>query len=292
MKDEVKPYDALLCRQVFRQVWIIVGIILLSRFTKNWAVAGLAVYGIWNALKQKAGPTLIVYLLLAFLPMINPLIMPRYHHFTAIARLSTLAMTGALILTGDSRSGSQHIPLEGLYPYLLVAVVSSIEGYCPIISYLKIVNVFIFITGIYIGTKNIHQCPAALHQVRHAILAIILLLVYGSLGSLSFPSVAYYTSLRSKVAEFGMAYADEYFSEHAGMSGLFTGISVHSQFLGPMLACCFAWLLCDMIIVERRFSPLHIALLLPIPIMAYMTRSRLAFLVLVVSVVFILFYCI
>ncbi len=291
MNDELKSYDALLCRQVFRQVLLIVGIVILSRFTKNWAVAGLSMYGILSALKRRPGPTLIVYLLLAFLPMLNPLIMPRYHHFSAIARLSTLAMTCALILTGDNRDGRNQIPLGTIYPFLLMAALSSIEGYCPVISYLKIVNFFIFITGIYIGTKNIHKCPEALYLLKCAFLAIIVLLVYGSLATLPFPSVAYYTSLRHVIAEFGLDYADDYFTDASGMNGLFTGITVHSQFLGPTIACCFAWLLCDMIIVERRFSPLHLALLLPIPLIAYMTRSRLALLVLAFSVVFIMFYC-
>ena len=292
MNDELKSYDAVLFRQVFRQVGIIVGIILLSRFTKNWAVAGLALYGILSALKQRQGPTLIVYLLLAFLPMVSPVLMPRYLHFMAIARLSTLAMTCALILTGDNRDGRNQIPLGTIYPFLLMAVLSSIEGYCPVISYLKIVNFFIFITGIYIGTKNIDQCPDALLQLKYTFLAIVLLLVYGSLATLPFPSVAYFTSLRNIIAEFGFDYADAYFSDAYGRTGLFTGITVHSQFLGPTVACCFAWLLCDMVIVERRFSSLHIALLLPIPFIAYMTRSRLAFLVLAVSIAFIAFYCV
>ncbi len=280
------------CRSVFRYALMIVGLVILSRVTKNWAVAGLALYGILSALKQRPGPTLVVYLLLAFLPMVNPVLMPRYQHFSVISRLSTLAMTCALILTGDNRDGRNQIPLGAVYPFLLMAAVSSIEGYCPVISYLKILNFFIFITGIYIGTKNINQCPEALQQIKRTFLAIILLLVYGSLCTLPFPSVAYFTSLRDQIIEFGLEYAEDYFAEQEGMTGLFTGITVHSQFLGPTIACCFAWLLCDMVIVERKFSHMHIALLLPIPLIAYMTRSRLALFVLTFSVIFIMFYCI
>ena len=112
--------DRQLCRKVLRQAMLIVGIVLLSRFTKNWAVAGLAAYGILSALKQRPGPTLVVYLLLAFLPMINPALMPRYQHFTAIARLSTLAMTCALILTGDNRDGRNQLPLGTIYFFLII----------------------------------------------------------------------------------------------------------------------------------------------------------------------------
>ena len=292
MNDEVKTFDALLFRQVFRQVWIIVGIILLSRFTKNWAVAGLALYGILSALKHRTGPTIIVFFLLSFLPMVSPVFMPRYAHFSSIARLSSMAMTCALILTGDSRLGRNQIPLGLLYGYLLIALLSSIEGYCPLISYLKVLNFFIFITGIYIGTKNIDACPNDMQQIRYVILAVIFLLVYGSLATLAFPSVAYYTSMKSIVMEYGYEYADEVFLDSVGRQNLFTGIAVHSQFLGPMLGCCFAWLLCDMLIAEQKFSPLHIALLLPIPVMAYMTRSRLAFVVLATAVAMAALYCI
>ncbi len=292
MNDELKSYDALLFRQVFRQALIIVAIVVLSRFTKNWAVAGLALYGILCALKQRPGPTLVVYLLLAFLPMVSPALMPRYQHFSVIARLATLAMTCALILTGDNREGRNQIPLGTIYPFLLLAALSSVEGYCPVISYLKVFNFFFFVTGIYIGTKNIDHCPEAIHQLKYTFLAIALLLVYGSLATLAFPSVAYYTSMKSIVMEYGYAYADEVFQDSVGRQNLFTGITVHSQFLGPMLGCCFAWLLCDMLIAEQKFSLLHIVLLLPIPVMAYMTRSRLAFVVLATAVAMAALYCI
>ena len=284
--------NASIYRQVLRYVLLISGIVFLSRVTRNWAVAGLALYGILSALKQRAGPTIIVFFLLSFLPMITPAIMPRYVHFTIIARLSSMAMTCALILTGDSRSGRNQIPLGTLYVYLLIASLSSIEGYCPLISQLKVLNFFLFITGIYIGTKNIDNFPKDILQIRYVILAVIVLLVYGSLATLAFPSVAYYTSMKSIVVEYGYAYADEVFQDSVGKQVLFTGITVHSQFLGPMLGCCFAWLLCDMLIAEQKISPLHITLLLPIPVMAYMTRSRLAFVVLATAVAMVALNCI
>ncbi len=281
-----------LYRQVLRYVLLISGMIFLSRITRNWAVAGLAVYGILSALKQRAGPMLIVFFLLSFLPMVSPAIMPRYAHFSTIARLSSMAMTCALILTGDRRQGRNQIPLGTIYFYLLIAILSSIEGYCPLISHLKVLNFFLFITGIYMGTKNIESCPSDIQQVRYVILAVIVLLIYGSLATLAFPSVAYYTSMRRIVLEYGYSYADEVVQESIGRQKLFTGITVHSQFLGPMLGCCFAWLLCDMLIAEQKMSPLHIALLLPIPVMAYMTRSRLAFVVLAAAVAMAALYCI
>ncbi len=173
-----------------------------------------------------------------------------------------------------------------------MAAISSIEGYCPVISYLKIINFFVFIAGLCLGTKRIDRHPRDLRQIRCAILAIIALLTYGSLLTLPFPSIAYFTSLKDIVIEHGTQYADEAFHEYTGSAGLFTGITAHSQFLGPVLACAFAWLLCDMLLVERAFSPIHIALLVPIPVLAYMTRSRLAFVVLASSMAMVGAYCI
>lgn len=278
--------------QVGCKILLICGVVFASRITSNWAITAVAAYGIFCALNRKTAPTVIVFLLLAFLPMVNPALMPRYAHFSMIARLSSLAMTAALIITGDGRQGRNQIPLGILYFYLIVAVISSIEGYCPVISYLKVLNFFVFITGIYVGTKNLDRCPNDIRQIRYTFLALAFIIEYGSLITLFWPSVAYFTSLRSVIAELGLEVAEEVFQENEGMTALFTGVTVHSQFLGPMLACCLGWILCDMSASLRSVTPLHVALLIPIPVLAYMTRSRLALVVIVAAVFVVMFYTI
>ena len=200
-------------RFVFRDAFIICGIILLSTLTRNWAMIGLVFYGIAAAATYKPGKAICAYLLLTFLQMINHILMPRYPHFAVIARLGSIAMTFALIIGANGRTGHHRLPLGVLFFYLLCATLSSTFGYFPLISYLKIVNFAFFILGLYIGTRNLQLYPSSISTIRHFILALILLLTYGSLLTLPFPSVAYYTSVRYLLTEYGLDGAPEVVSE-------------------------------------------------------------------------------
>lgn len=269
---------------------LIFALVILANRISNWFTLGIAIYGVAAATSKKAGKALVVFMLLSLLPMINPMIMPRYGQYSIIARITSLLMSAALISSGCIRNGKHQLPLLTLYLYLFVSFFSSAFGYYPLISYLKILNFSFFILGIYYGTKNIHQNPEDLREIRISMLALIILLVYGSLMTIPFPSVAYFTSVRSALISGDTLGARNILSGDG--TKLFSGITVHSQFLGPMAASCFGWLLCDMWIAERKISKLHIALLAPIPIIAFMTRSRLAFLVLIAAVLGNALYCI
>lgn len=269
-------------RAVFYDAFLICGIVLLSTLTRNWAFLGLTAYGIAVAAEQKLGKALCVYLLIAFLPAVNLMLMPRYGHYAIISRLSSLLITAALILGAGTRPGRHQIPLGTIFLYLAVAIISSMFGYFPLISYLKIINFAIFILGIYVGTKNMNLRANDIHQIRHIILAIVLLLTYGSLLTLPFPSIAYFTSLQNAVREYGIGFAEDVFSSGNQMF-LFSGVGTSSQFIGPACACLSAWLLCDMWLVKKKMSTLHLALMAPIPLICFLSRSRLAFFVLLIA---------
>ena len=276
-------------RQVFRQLLMVCGVILLSRITQNWGLIFVALYGVNCCIDRKIGQALVIFLLLSFLPMVNPFIMPRYSQFAMIARLASLLMSFALLASGVNRPGPHRLPLDLLFVYLFVEAFSSLQGYAPLVSELKIVNFSFLILAISIGTRNLHRSPNDILLLRNTYLAIIAFTVYGSLLTLPFPHIAYLTSLRGVMANWGLDYAYEVASDSKGL--LFTGTTAHSQFLGPLSACCLGWLLCDLWLVEKRWNPLHVALLLPIPVIAYMTRARIALLTLVVAVLVSVFLC-
>lgn len=256
---------------------VIVSTTLLCRVTQGYGIGIVGALGFFYALRGKVGISLFVYVLIPFLTMINPILMPRPPFFSMGARITTLFVAVGLVFGGTKRKGQEQLPLAYLFYYLVIATISSFQGYFPLISYFKILNFSAFIVGIYIGTKNINQKPEDLFFVRASFLAFGILLVYGSLATLPFPSIAYFTSVRNLITAEGIEAADEALSEMKG-SGLFTGITVHSQFLGPALACFAGWLACDMLFVERKMRILHLALLLPMPIMIAMTRARIGFL--------------
>jgi hypothetical protein len=282
-------FNRLQLKQVFRQLLVICGVLLLSRFTKNWGFVFVALYGVSCCLRRDIGRALVVFLLLSFLPMVNPFIMPRYGQFAMIARLSSLLMALALLFSGIDRPGPHRLPLDLLFLYLFVAAFSSLQGYAPLVSELKIVNFTFLLLAIAIGTRNLHRNPADIQLLRNTYLAVIAFTVYGSLLTLPFPHIAYLTSLRNIMVNWGMEYA--YDVATSGQSLLFCGATAHSQFLGPMSACCLGWLLCDMWLVEKRWNLLHVALLIPIPFICFMTRARIGLLSLAVAVFANVFIC-
>ena len=268
----------------------IVAAALLCRYTLGYGIGVIGAVGFFYALRGKAGVSLFIYLLIPFLTMANPILMPRLPFFSMGARITTLFVAVGLVLGGSKRKGNEQLPLAYLFYYLVIATISSFQGYFPLISYFKILNFSAFIVGIYIGTKNINQKPEDLFFVRAGFLAFGLLLVYGSLATLPFPSIAYFTSVRELVIDAGIDAAEEALLEMEG-TGLFTGITSHSQFLGPALACFSGWVACDMLFVERRMRVLHLALLFPIPIIIAMTRARIGVLTFCTIIVFLGAYC-
>ena len=279
-----------LYKLVFKLSLLIVGTIVACRFLKIYVSVAVAVVGVFYALRGNVGISLFVFAFLPFFTLLNPLVLPKFPHCAMVSRLAMLSVVGALILGGTRRKGQEKLPLGYVFIYLVIALISSFQGYFPLISYFKIINFSAFILGIYVGTQNIDQNPEDVFTVRAGFLAIACLLVWGSLATLPFPTVAYFTSVRSAILADGLDAAEEALASAEG-AGLFTGITAHSQFLGPALACLGGWIACDMLFVEKRIRLLHALLLAPIPFMIAMTRSRIGILTFCMLIVFLATYC-
>lgn len=244
----------------------------------------VALLGIFAAIRGKNGLVISTMLFSVFCVMLNPYVLPRDEYFGKISKMAMLVLPFAMIVGGRVAKSEEKLPLNSIFLFLPAAFLSSMGGWVPVISYLKIVNFAVFIVGLILVSKGLDKKPEELFIIRVFIIAISAILVYGSLAALAFPGVAYYTSLKNAVNNEGLVYAEEVYYSMAddGMS-LFSGITIHSQFLGPALACLAGFLLADMLLVEQKMSKLHLAILLPMPVMLYMTRARvgvLAFLVL------------
>lgn len=271
---------------------LFVATVFFCRFTWGYGLVVIPVAVLYFALTAKTGALIMTSMFLPLLVVINPILMPRTAVFAQIARLSAIFVQLILIFSGAARGGgNRQLPLGGLLPYLIVAFISSTIGYFPLISYLKIINFLIFLLSIYIGTRNMDYDPSDMRIVRAGLLAFSILMIHGSLLTLPFPSIAYYTSLKKAVGEYGSAYVDYMYSGSEEGKMLFSGISLHSQFLGPALAVLGAWVLLDLFFIERGMSKLHVALLAPLPVMLYMTRSRIGLFTMVVAFSTMLFYC-
>ncbi len=289
-QSQTEMFDDPLYKRVFHITALVVAIMLLCRFTNGYAIIAVAIIGAFYALRGNAGVSLFFYILLPTIALINPLILPRPPMVAIVSRLTSLAIVAALILGGAKRKGSEQLPLGYIFPYLVIALISSFQGYFPLISYFKILNFTAFILGLFIGTRNINQNKKDIDFMRAAFLSIAIVVVWGSLATLPFPAIAYYTSARSTIVAQGLEAAEDMLANREAAS-LFSGISAQSQFLGPCLVCIGGWVACDMLFVERRLNLLHLLLLAPIPIMIAMTRSRIGILSFCLLIVALTAFC-
>lgn len=272
-------------RDVLRQAMWIAGLVVASRWTKNYAILVLAALGIVWALRRQAGKALVVFMLLSALPLVNPYVMPRYGHFAMMARFTSLAMSFALLASAHTMSPRHRIPLGLLFAFSMVATISSFSGYAPVVSLLKMVNFVTFVMAFYIGEQDIDRDPSGLKILKDSIMALIILVEYGSLViRFTIPGIAYMSNLEALRGGYGAGFM-------ANAKDLFCGITVHSQALGPLLASCFGWVLCDLLLTNPRSKTLHMLTLAPIPPLLYMTRSRAALLSWIVALVASQYFC-
>ena len=190
-------------------------------------------------------------------------------------RIAPLLIGIALFIMANSRRGVNRLPLGSLFLYLAVSVISSMDGWSPAISYMKMLNFIMFIIGIRLGTQNLQDRPQDVYLERMTFLAIVCIVIFGSLLTIPFPMISYstnfmWTHVHSQV-EAATVLAE--MEANSGVS-LFSGILNHSQALAPVLSCCIALTLADMLFIERRITLLHISLIVLGLGELYMTRSR------------------
>jgi len=282
-----------LTRKVF---FVLIGAIIATKLTAGaFGVVILAV-GLWGALTRKPAYALICFCLLPFMTIMNPIIFGFGSLLGYSARLGMPVLTLAMIVSASSRPGRFSIPLLSMFGYVAVAIVSSINGYAPMISYFKIINFVLFFVGIYVGTKNLDKLPRDLLLLRAFFLAFAVFIVLGSfVVNYTNPFAAHYSAYGWHMAAGGTVLAQEAMAETiatTGEAGFLCGIVNHSQCLGPTTTCIAGWLLCDMLFVEKRVMPGHLLTLLLCPVVLYMTKSRTSLLGFVVMLLLVTMYCV
>ncbi len=142
----------------------------------------------------------------------------------------------------------------------------------PLISYLKLAQFVLFLMGLLFVTRIMQQSDNGLYQLRCVFMAIAIIFLWGSLLSRLVPSIGFSMTL-GNLANYGLETTGEELLKGEGML-MFNGMTWHSQMLAPVVAIMAAWVLCDMLLIERRFTLLHTSLVATSPILLYMSRSR------------------
>ncbi len=280
-------------KQTAKMLVFTVASILLCRFSAGYLTPVFVLAGVLCAFLNHLGWALVFFVLMPFFVILNPGVLPKDNFVVGISlRMGPLLIGLVLAISAASREGRHRLPFVGIIPFMLAALISSVDGWVPYVSYLKWINFVVFLFGIWFGTQNLQHRPEDVFLLRSFFLALAVLLAFGSIFVMPFPSISYATSLGYALKEGGAAFAEDVFREMRldGIKTLFCGITNHSQALGGLLVCTFPWVLCDMLFVERRFCFLHLALIVAMLPLIYMTRSRMALMSFVGSLLFVTFY--
>ena len=269
--------DTDIYKLTFRMVAFTVLAIVLCRVTRGAIMPVFALIGVCLALANNLGWALVFFVMMPFFVILNPgIVGARSSLYGPSLRFGPLLIGLILAMHGASRQGRHKLPLIGIVPFILAAIISSVDGWAPSISLIKLANFSVFLFGIWFGTQNLQERPKDILLLRSFFLAMAFLLVFGSIPTMAIPSIGYATSLSWHLGE-GTEVVNEIFHQirAEGELTLFCGITNHSQALAPLLSLTVGWVLCDMLFLERRFRWLHLCIIVFALPLIYMTRSRL-----------------
>ena len=265
----------------------------LVRFSNGAFLLVMSLLGVAWAFNGKIGKALSVYIMIMFMTSLNPHILPKDGMMYAIGlRIGPLIVGLALAIRGISMQNRRRLPMGVLLAYLLVAIVSSINGWSPMVSFLKLGNFIVFFLGVWLGTQSLEYDNEGIETLRATFFALAIFLVVGSIAVIPFPAISTLSGLQQMQYGGNLAALNRMLEEAAleGQMFLFCGVTMQSQVLSPLLACTFAWLICDLLFVEEKLRWPHVLLIvLSLPLM-YKTRSRVAFLTMMVSLLLVYSY--
>lgn len=251
-------------------VWGLIGIVAMCGAMKATGGAGfvlilpliLAAFG-----KNRTELMLYSLLMTAVITMTNSFFAPKDMVFSVAARAVYLLVGTVLTLQLVGQRNSRLMtPLLSILAYIVYMAIVSSVGWQPIISYLKIVLFLVVFLAFY-STANASASRGGVRPecVRGVILSFVCFIVFGSLALIPFPGIG----------KLGAAEAVEMGLEVSSL-GLFKGITLQPQALGPMIAAMGTLLFADTLFSVRRWDKLYVALLLGVPVLIYYTGSRTA----------------
>ena len=210
---------------------------------------------------------LLFWLLVAICSVIaNPNLVPKGGGYAWMQR-GLLVFLGGIMAINVMAYPLHNVirPYVGMIFYVLFMAISSLYGWNPKISYLKLI-LFFLIYFSYIGVSNqVGINPqVSSRKIRSILLSIAVLFVFGSMALVPFPGIS-------------QLKAEDFIYGNVDMSttvSLFVGMANHSQCLGPVITSISIILWGDLLFSIRRFDLLYMSLLICCPYLIYLTSSR------------------
>ena len=281
-------------KQAFKQFALFIFWVLATRFSRGASLGVMIILGVYWAFLNKVGRAFAICAMIMVMSALNPYILPKDSLFYSFGlRGGPLLIGLALAFKGMLGRSRMRLPMGGMILYLGVAAVSSISGWSPIVSYMKLINFLVFFMGIWLGSQRLCEDEREIMTLRAAFFALACFVIMISLALIPFPYVSTLQGVRQHAIIDNVAAAEmvAYFETRIqGGATLLCGVLSHSQALGAILSCIVAWLMCDALFCEGKLRWPHAVLILCALPLLYKTRSRVAIFSLVVALMFIFFY--
>ena len=254
------------------KAFLVLGVILgIAKLSGGVAAILVTVAGIAFALRNKVGYLAACYVMYPVLINFNHAIVKLDTLLVLVSRIGNLFLIFSMLFIGNKRVAERG-SFGWLFAYCAVAGISSIDGWMPLISYLKLFQYIMFLLGIVILLRVIQHTDEDLYRLRCFFMALSIIFIVGSFVSYFLPSIGH-SMLLNRMEGIGVDITAGELVEGEGLI-LFNGMLCHSQMLAPVISMMAAWVLCDMILNEKKMSWLHLCTLFFAPILIYMSRSR------------------
>lgn len=243
----------------------------LSYVTKGYAFVLLPVFVLVALFRGMLVDLLFWVMVLSFTGVANPYVFPKTPVTFIIARLSLFGIAGMLMFRVIGRRNAIIVaPFTGIFIYIGWSALVSLQGFEPIVSYLKIMLFIPIYLALYAVANEVTASTRINAKVvRSAILAMIVYIVFASLALWPFPAIS---QLQARNVE-DVAKVAQMIAE--GKS-LFTGITNHSQALGPVLGVMLTILFGDLLFAVKRWEPIYVGTLFAGIFILVKTSSRTA----------------
>lgn len=254
-------------KAIYKCLALIVGTAAATKFSGGAAMAAILPCCLGLLFSKKLDWLFFWTFMIIVATLGNPFFFPKSAIFFMSIRVTLVSLT--LFMAGwifGRRHSPIVKPLLGIFPYLLWECASSLQGFQPVVSYLKLF-LFVMIYMAYYSVANavIQAGRYNTKLIRSMMVAFSLFLVVGSLMLLPFPGIC---QLHAQSAEEAIKMME--------LKSLFMGMMNHSQALGPMMAMLGVLILGDLIFAIKKFDPLYVLMMVIVPILLWKTSSRTA----------------
>lgn len=250
---------------------------ILWKVTQGYIVTILPFY-LLVLILQKKSVEMFFWMLVLIIPSIgNPYFFVPKSITMLVLRLTLMSVSVLLMMRIAGKRVPRIVhPMLGIFFYLGWEALISMQGYSPIISYLKLLLfVPLYLAFYAIACEVTASTRVNARQIRTIMLAISIFFIVGSLVLTRVPSVGQMRAMQATLT--GEDAVELLYSLAAGEgTSLFCGMCSQSQALGPVIALMSTLVFADYVFAIRRKDWIYLGLLLCCPILIYKTSSRTA----------------